>query len=58
VSNIYMNGDGENAELAERSWIVQKFGGTSVGKFAVQLAEDIVRCVGQHAEVNLNDAFS
>ncbi|KAI9834583.1 MAG: hypothetical protein M1819_002959 [Sarea resinae] len=24
-------------------WIVQKFGGTSVGKFAVQIAEDIVR---------------
>jgi hypothetical protein len=24
-------------------WIVQKFGGTSVGKFAVNIAEDIVR---------------
>jgi hypothetical protein len=23
-------------------WIVQKFGGTSVGKFAVNIAEDIV----------------
>lgn len=26
-------------------WLVQKFGGTSVGKFAVQIAEDIVACV-------------
>ena len=24
-------------------WVVQKFGGTSVGKFAVNIAEDIVR---------------
>ena len=24
-------------------WIVQKFGGTSVGKFAVKIAEDIVK---------------
>ncbi|XMA12276.1 hypothetical protein WAI453_005067 [Rhynchosporium graminicola] len=28
---------------SEGSWIVQKFGGTSVGKFAVNIAEDIVR---------------
>lgn len=28
-----------------RSWVVQKFGGTSVGKFAVNVAEDIVRWV-------------
>jgi aspartate kinase len=26
-------------------WLVQKFGGTSVGKFAVTIAEDIVSCV-------------
>lgn len=26
-----------------RGWVVQKFGGTSVGKFAVNIAEDIVR---------------
>jgi hypothetical protein len=26
-------------------WLVQKFGGTSVGKFAVRIAEDIVSCV-------------
>jgi aspartate kinase len=25
-------------------WIVQKFGGTSVGKFPDKIAEDIVRC--------------
>jgi len=24
------------------NWVVQKFGGTSVGKFAVKIAEDIV----------------
>ncbi|QSZ35413.1 hypothetical protein DSL72_008283 [Monilinia vaccinii-corymbosi] len=28
---------------SHRSWVVQKFGGTSVGKFAVNIAEDIVR---------------
>ncbi|KAH9221019.1 aspartate kinase-like protein [Leptodontidium sp. 2 PMI_412] len=28
---------------SEGGWIVQKFGGTSVGKFAVNIAEDIVR---------------
>jgi hypothetical protein len=26
-----------------RAWVVQKFGGTSVGKFALNIAEDIVR---------------
>lgn len=30
---------------SEGGWIVQKFGGTSVGKFAVNIAEDIVRFV-------------
>ena len=29
-----------------RGWVVQKFGGTSVGKFAGNIAEDIVRYVG------------
>ncbi|KAF4632600.1 hypothetical protein G7Y89_g5524 [Cudoniella acicularis] len=28
---------------SSRGWVVQKFGGTSVGKFAVNIAEDIVR---------------
>ncbi len=50
VSNVYINGDGAKPEVAERGWIVQKFGGTSVGKFAVHLAEDIVRCVGSLLE--------
>jgi aspartate kinase len=27
----------------EAGWVVQKFGGTSVGKFAGNIAEDIVR---------------
>jgi hypothetical protein len=31
-------------------WVVQKFGGTSVGKFAVNIAEDIVRFVGKKAK--------
>lgn len=30
---------------SDGGWIVQKFGGTSVGKFAVNIAEDIVRFV-------------
>lgn len=37
---------GSNARRGNTSrggWIVQKFGGTSVGKFAVNIAEDIVR---------------
>lgn len=28
---------------SEAGWVVQKFGGTSVGKFAGNIAEDIVR---------------
>ena len=27
---------------SEMGWIVQKFGGTSVGKFAAKIAEDVV----------------
>ncbi|KAG4430140.1 hypothetical protein IFR05_014376 [Cadophora sp. M221] len=46
-----VGGDGTvNGEVVSRwrndsegGWIVQKFGGTSVGKFAVNIAEDIVR---------------
>lgn len=32
---------------SQGGWIVQKFGGTSVGKFAGNIAEDIVRYVVQ-----------
>lgn len=28
-------------------WLVQKYGGTSVGKFAAQIAENIIPCVHQ-----------
>jgi aspartate kinase len=28
---------------AEGGWIIQKFGGTSIGKFAAKIADDIVR---------------
>lgn len=27
----------------KRGWIIQKFGGTSIGKFADKIAEDVVR---------------
>ncbi len=30
---------------SSRGWVVQKFGGTSVGKFPDKIAEDIVRYV-------------
>ena len=30
---------------SEMGWIVQKFGGTSVGKFAEKIAEDVVTYV-------------
>lgn len=28
-----------------RDWVVQKFGGTSLGKFSREIVDDIVRCV-------------
>ena len=28
---------------SKRRWVVQKYGGTSVGKFATNIAEDIIR---------------
>ncbi len=46
LSNSVLDGPGvEGQELMEKGWIVQKFGGTSVGKFAITIVEDIVRCV-------------
>jgi aspartate kinase len=39
VSNGLLQGN-TNHDLG---WIVQKFGGTSVGKFADKIAEDVVR---------------
>lgn len=30
---------------ASRPWVVQKFGGTSVGKFAAEIAEQVVKSV-------------
>jgi aspartate kinase len=43
-----VNGTSGNTQLlrgndSANGWVVQKFGGTSVGKFAVNIAEDIVR---------------
>lgn len=46
---LVKHAQGETANNARKGntsrggWIVQKFGGTSVGKFAVNIAEDIVR---------------
>ncbi|KAH8598006.1 Aspartate/glutamate/uridylate kinase [Bisporella sp. PMI_857] len=42
-----LNGHQNASELTpnsvDKTWVVQKFGGTSVGKFAVNIAEEIVR---------------
>lgn len=43
-----LNGDDHSPDLQHRNhhanpWVVQKFGGTSVGKFADKIAEDLVR---------------
>lgn len=38
--NLYQNTTDPSAR-----WLVQKFGGTSVGKFAVQIAKNIILCV-------------
>ena len=35
----------QNTADPSAKWLVQKFGGTSVGKFAVKIAEDIISCV-------------
>ena len=37
-----VNGTFHSNSNADMGWIVQKFGGTSVGKFAEQIAEDVV----------------
>lgn len=47
-SSILVNGDDNSLSLQHRNhpakpWVVQKFGGTSVGKFADKIAEDLVR---------------
>lgn len=44
-----VNGDSTASSLPHynnpsKTWVVQKFGGTSVGKSADKIAEDIVRC--------------
>lgn len=45
VLDVLMNGHYDDAGTSEEEkWIVQKFGGTSIGKFAVNVVEDIVRC--------------
>ena len=48
VGKATVEGKREGSQLtwkndSEAGWVVQKFGGTSVGKFAVNIAEDIVR---------------
>ena len=34
-----------------QGWVVQKFGGTSVGKFAESIADGIVRCVARSLQL-------
>lgn len=44
------NGFNDNVQ----SWVVQKFGGTSLGKFAVDIVEMIIKCdIGSHAVLTL-----
>lgn len=40
-----MNGHTPLSNNAEHGWVVQKFGGTSVGKFADKICIDIVKSV-------------
>ena len=39
------NGNGLLRNESKGGWVVQKYGGTSVGKFASNIAEDIIRYV-------------
>lgn len=39
---------GASERNGQGRWIVQKFGGTSVGKFADKIAEDIVKYATPH----------
>jgi hypothetical protein len=50
LSSVEINGHSEDlSDPSERRWVVQKFGGTSVGKFPVKIAKDIVRYISQYA---------
>ena len=42
----------QNTINPDARWLVQKFGGTSVGKFAAKIASDIVSLVSQFARVS------
>lgn len=46
--NGHVNGNAANIKIAPSStlWVVQKFGGTSVGKFPLDIVEGIIRSVG------------
>ena len=48
VGEAAVEGKSEGSQSRRRNdskagWVVQKFGGTSVGKFALNIAQDIVR---------------
>jgi aspartate kinase len=50
AGQLAVDGEKEGQQLRWRNdskagWVVQKFGGTSVGKFAGKIADDIVRYV-------------
>ena len=42
MANIVAQSQNEVLNCTEQSWIVQKFGGTSIGKFARSIANEIV----------------
>lgn len=39
------NGLGSAALDSPSEWVIQKFGGTSVGKFALNIVDKVVKCV-------------
>lgn len=40
-----LNSENQPAEALHSNWVVQKFGGTSVGKFALKIIEQVVEYV-------------
>jgi hypothetical protein len=47
-----VNGALHSNSTADIGWIVQKFGGTSVGKFAEKIAEDVVGYCPSGSDLN------
>ncbi|KAK9381719.1 Aspartate/glutamate/uridylate kinase [Kockiozyma suomiensis] len=47
----YKNGLTSSQTLDGTSWVIQKFGGTSVGKFPIQIVDNIVGAYAKHCRV-------